>query len=216
MERKIFNVTIRNERPEEHRAIEELTREAFWNLYVPGCDEHFLLHTMRSHPDFIPELDFMAEVDGLPVGNIVYTHCKIIDAAGTSNNVIMFGPISVLPAYQKQGIGGALIRHSFDKARSMGFTAVIIYGDPRYYHRFGFRCAEKWDITTAEGKFSVALMGAELIPGALNGISGRVIESEVYTIDQEVSLKYESTFPPKEKFETETQREHKFFLSLVY
>lgn len=211
-----MDVTIRNERPEEHRQVEELTREAFWNLYVPGCDEHFLLHTMRNHPDFIPELDFVADVDGLPVGNIAYARCRIIDAAGKSNNVIMFGPISVLPEYQKQGIGSALIRHSFEKARSMGFRAVMIYGDPRYYHRFGFRCAEKWDITTAEGKFSVGLMGAELVPGALNGISGRVIESEVYTIDQDAFLKYEATFPPKEKFVTDSQLEHKLMLSLVY
>lgn len=211
-----MNLIIRNERPEEYRTIEGLTREAFWNVYVPGCDEHFLLHTMRSHPDFIPELDFVAELEGKLAGNIVYTHCKVIDATGIPHNVIMFGPISVLPSYQKQGIGGALIRHSFEKARSMGFTAVMIYGDPRYYHRFGFRCAEKWDISNSEGKFAVGLLGAELVPGTLNGVSGRVIESEVYTVDQVEYHKYEATFPPKEKFETESQAVFKIMMTLVY
>jgi putative acetyltransferase len=213
---KTMQLTIRNEQPEEYQAIEELTREAFWNVYVPGCDEHFLLHTMRNHPDFIPELDLVAEIDGLLVGNIVYTRCSIVDTAGKAHDIIMFGPISVLPAYQKQGIGGALIRHSFEKARTIGFTAVMIYGDPRYYHRFGFHCAEKWDITTSEGKFAVALMGAELLPGALNGISGRVIESDVYIVDQDAFKKYEATFAPKETFETESQLEYRLMLSLVY
>lgn len=159
-----MDLLIRNERKNEYRAIEELTREAFWNLYVPGCSEHFLLHIMRESTDFIPELDFIAESDGKIVGNIVYTRGKIIGTK--SNEVICFGPISVLPDYQKQGVGSALIKHTFEKAKAMGFTAVCIYGDPRYYHRFGFRCGEKFDITTGEGKFAVALMAVELVPGS--------------------------------------------------
>jgi putative acetyltransferase len=211
-----MNVKIRNERTDEYRAVEELTREAFWNVHFPGCNEHFCLHNMRSHSDFIPELDFVAELDGKVIGNIVYAKGKIIDNNGKSHEVIGFGPVSVLPEYQKQGAGSALIKHSLDMARSLGFSSVFIYGDPRYYHRFGFRCAEKYDIRTSEGKFAVALMGLELAPGALREISGRLVESEVYKVDEAEFQKYESTFPPKVKAEIESQAEFKILASLIY
>jgi predicted N-acetyltransferase YhbS len=209
------NLKIRTERQIEYRAVEELTREAFWNIHVPGCNEHFCLHNMRSHKDFIPELDFVAEQDGKIVGNIVYTR-GVIENNGKSHEVISFGPISILPAYQSQGIGSALIKHSFEKARSMGFTSVFIYGDPRYYHRFGFRCAEKWDIMTSWGKYAVALMAVELVQGALQGISGKFIESQSFAVDEAEFQKYESTFPPKEKAVIESQTEFKILSSLMY
>ncbi|MBN1644268.1 MAG: N-acetyltransferase [Dehalococcoidales bacterium] len=211
-----MDLLIRNERKNEYRAVEELTREAFWNLYVPGCSEHFCLYNMRGSNDFIPELDFVAELNGKVIGNIVYTRGKVIDNAGKTYEVISFGPVSVLPAYQKQGVGSALIKYSLDKAKSLGFTAVLIYGDPRYYHRFGFRCAERYDISNSEGKFAVALMGLELLPGALREMSGRFIESEVYKINENDFLKYENTFPPKDKAVTESQAEFKILVSLFY
>jgi predicted N-acetyltransferase YhbS len=211
-----MNLTIRNEQKGEYRAVEELTREAFWNVNFPGCVEHFCLHNMRGSNDFIPELDFVAELEGKLAGNIVYTHGKLVNEAGETHKVISFGPISVLPAYQRQGIGSALIRHSLDKARNMGFTALCIYGDPRYYHRFGFRCAERYDITTAAGKFAVALMALELADGALRQVSGRFIESAVYNVDESEFEKYESTFPHKDKSVTESQAEFKILVSLVY
>jgi predicted N-acetyltransferase YhbS len=150
-----MNPIIRNERNNEYRMVEELTREAFWNLYVPGCNEHFCLHNIRYSNDFISELDFVAELDGKIVGNIVYTQGRVIDNTGRIHGVICFGPVSVLPFYQRQGIGSTLIKNSLDKAKSLGYTAVCIYGDPRYYSRFGFRCAERYDITNSEGKFAV-------------------------------------------------------------
>jgi putative acetyltransferase len=211
-----MDLKIRNERKNEYRTVEELTREAFWDVHVPGCSEHFCLHNMRGSGDFVPELDFVAELDGRLVGNIVYTRAGIINGAGGKHEVICFGPISVLPVYQRQGIGGTLIKHSLDKARSMGFTAVGIYGDPRYYSRFGFRCAEKYDVRTSDGKFAVALMALELVPGALREISGRFIESESFAVDENEFLKYESSFPPKNKTVTESQAEFKILASLRY
>jgi putative acetyltransferase len=211
-----MNLIIRNERKNEYRAVEDLTREAFWNLYVPGCSEHFCLHNMRDSNDFIPELDFVAELDGGVIGNIVYTRGRVIDDAGRTHKIICFGPVSVLPVYQRQGVGSALIRHSLEKARSSGFTAVCIFGDPRYYSRFGFRCAERYDITNSDGKFAVALMALELVPGALRKISGRFIESEVFKVDEVAFQKYEDTFPPKDKAVTESQSEFKILASLVY
>jgi putative acetyltransferase len=211
-----MDLMIRNERKNENRTVEELTREAFWNVYVPGCTEHFCVHKMRGSTDFIPELDLIAELDGRLVGNIVYTHATIINGTGKPNQVINFGPISVLPAYQSQGVGGTLIKHSLDKAKFLGFTAVCIYGDPRFYSRFGFRCAERYDITNSEGKFAVALMAFELVPGALRKISGRFIESEVYKVDEDDFQKYENTFPPKDKAVIESQTDFKILASLVY
>ena len=211
-----MDLIIRNERNNEYRTVEELTREAFWNVYVPGCNEHFCVHNMRSSADFIPDLDLIVELDGRLIGNIVYTNATIINNAGKINKVISFGPISVLPAYQSQGVGSTLIRYSLDKARSLGFTAVCIYGDPRYYSRFGFRCAERYDITNSEGKFAVALMALELIPGALREISGRFVESEVYKVDEDDFQIYEDTFPPKDKAVAESQAEFKILASLIY
>ncbi len=211
-----MDLIIRNEKINEYRTVEELTREAFWNVNVPGCNEHFCLHNTRSSSDFIPELDFVAELKGRLVGNIVYTHGKVINDVGKTYKVISFGPISVLPAYQRQGIGSNLIRYSLDKARSNGFTVVCIYGDPRYYHRFGFRCAERYDITNSEGKFAVALMALELAPGALQEISGRFIESEVYKVDEDDFQKYENTFPHKDKAVIQSQIEFNILVSLVY
>jgi putative acetyltransferase len=211
-----MDMKIRRERENEYRAVEELTREAFWNLNFPGCVEHYCLHVMRDHPDFIPELDFVVEHDEKVIGNIVYARGRIIDAAGTSHQIVGFGPISVLPAYQRQGVGSALIKHSLEKAASLGFTAVLIYGDPRYYHRFGFRCAEKYDITTADGKYAVALMALELAPGTLGKLAGRFVESEAYHVDEDAFEKYEAAFPPGEKAVTDSQREFEVLASLVY
>jgi putative acetyltransferase len=207
---------IRNEREDEFRAVEELTREAFWNRYVPGCNEHFCLHQLRSTADFIPELDLVAELNGELIGNIIYTHAKIIDAQGQTHPVACFGPVSILPSLQSRGYGASLIKYSLDKAISLGFKAVCIYGNPRYYHRFGFRCAEKYDIASSEGKYAVALMALELVPSALKDISGRFVESPYFQVDENEFQKYEQGFPPKEKAVTEGQTEFKILCSLVY
>jgi putative acetyltransferase len=211
-----MDLIIRREQKKEYRTVEELTREAFWNLNFPGCVEHYCLHKMRDSSDFIPELDFVAELDGKVIGNIVYTHGKVINDTGKNWEVISFGPVSVLPDYQRQGVGGALIKYSIEMAISLGFTVVCIYGDPRYYGRFGFRCAERYDITNSEGKFAVALTALELVAGALGKISGRYIESEVYKVDEDAFQKYENTFPPKNKAVTDSQIEFKILASLVY
>ena len=97
--------TIRNEPPADYRAVEELTRLAFWNVNMPGCDEHYLVHIMRSHPDFISELDFVIEEDGKIVGNVIYTRATLIGRSGRAKNILTFGPLSVLPEYQRRGYG---------------------------------------------------------------------------------------------------------------
>ena len=122
-----MDLIIRNEKIDEYRTVEELTREAFWNLYVPGCNEHFVLHNLRKSTDFIPELDFVAQRENQIVGHIIYTRGIIKDKQGTENEVISFGPVSVLPVFQKQGVGSALIFHTINIAKNMGYPAIFIY-----------------------------------------------------------------------------------------
>ena len=211
-----IDLIIRNEQKEDYRTVEQLVREAFWNLYVPGCNEHFVLHNVRKSNGFVPELDFVAEREGQIVGQIAYTR-GIIRGRGTGDTqVISFGPLGVLPAFQKQGIGSALITHTIHLARDMGYPAICIYGDPRYYSRFGFRCAEKYDIKTADDRFAVALQALELRQGALSDVSGRFIESAAFAADESGFAQYDATFPPKEKRETESQREFRLLASLRY
>ncbi len=120
--------TIRNERPGDWEAVETLTRRAFYNQYIPGCMEHYLVHIMRGHEDFIPELDFVAELDGEIVGNIMYTRAWLTDAAGNEKPVLTFGPMCVAPEHQRQGYGKTLMEHSFEAARALGYDTVVIFG----------------------------------------------------------------------------------------
>lgn len=211
-----MDIVIKNENKSDYRIVEELTREAFWNVYVPGCREHFILHNPRSSIDFIPELSFVAEKEGQIVGHIAYSRGVVKDNQGTEKEVISFGPISVLPEFQKQGIGSALIVHTVNIAKAMGYQSIFIYGDPRYYSRFGFRSAEKYDIKTADDKFAVALQALELKTGALNEVPGRFIESAAFDADMTKFEEFDATFPHKEKAETDSQREFRVMVSLRY
>lgn len=192
------NIKLRNETAVDYRSVEEITREAFWNHHVPGCNEHYLLHIMRNCDAFIKELDFVAELDDKVVANIVYAKAEIIEDSGEHYNVITFGPISVLPEYQGKGIGGMLIDHTVKIAKELGYKAVLIYGDPDYYSRFGFVEAEKYDIRTSNNMYAVPLQALELYPGALRGCSGCFFEGSVYEIDEKAAGEYDSTFTKKD------------------
>jgi len=200
-----LDIKLRFEEETDFRIVENLTREAFWNVYKPGCDEHFVLHNLRKSQDFIKELDFVAELDGVIVGNIVYSKGKIVNENGMEHEVICFGPISVLPDLQGKGIGKKLIEHTSRIAKDMGFKAIVIYGHPDYYHRFGFVNAEKFDIHTADGKNFDAFMVKELSEGRLQGVAGNFIDSEAFKVNNEAFEMFDKSFPPKEKKVTNTQ-----------
>lgn len=211
------NLIIRAERPEEWRVVEEVTREAFWNHFQPGSDEHFLLHKIRESSDFIKELDFVAEVEGKIVGNIVYTKSRILLTRGGEMEVATFGPVCVLKEYRCQGIARKLIEHSLEVARTMGIRAVVIYGDPRLYGRLGFRCAEKYDIMNSRGMFSVSLMVMELVSNSLDDAAGQFVESEVFDVDPKELELFDATFPVKEKISsTPTQLEFSLMCTFSY
>lgn len=192
---------IRLERAEDYRAVEYLTREAFWNHHVPGCDEHYLAHVLRKSDCFVPELDFVAVRDGEILGNIMYTRAKVLCDTGEIVPALSFGPLSVLPRWQGKGVGSALVRHSLKRAGALGYAAVLIYGDPAYYSRLGFLAAETFGIGTADDQYADALQALELVPGALRGKSGRFAEDHAYEVDEAASAEFDKAFPPKEKQE---------------
>lgn len=194
-----MDITIRRENPADYRAVEEVTREAFWNHHCPGCCEHYLAHVLRDNSAFIPELDLVAEIDGQIVGNIMYAKTNIQIKDGTQFPTITFGPISVLPDYQKKGVGTALIQESKRLACELGFQSIFILGDPDYYSRVGFVAAEHFHVTNGEGKYAAALQGCELVPNALDGVSGRFLEGAAYEIDPIAAEQFDKSFSPKEK-----------------
>lgn len=191
---------IREEEKSDFRAAEEVTREAFWNHYVPGCDEHYLLHTMRESEAFIPALSMVAEQDGRIFGHIAYAKSVVLGDDGREHDVLTFGPVSVCPAFQGQGVGSALIEASLEKAAKMGFLAVIIYGNPAYYWRFGFLPAKTFGIATADDFWMPSLQGKELTAGALMRIGGgRFVEDRIYHVDDAAAEAYDRGFVPKQK-----------------
>jgi len=165
-------MNIRPECPDDYNAILRLTYEAFLTLDYPGrrrMDEHYLIHLLQGSPFVIPELCFVAEQDGVIAGHILYTKSEILCPDGTATDTITFGPLSVLPERHKQGIGAALVRHSMERAREMGFGALLITGVPDYYPKLGFKRARDYDLTLPDGTADDSFMAYELAPGCLSG-----------------------------------------------
>ena len=192
------NVLIRLEQPGDYRTVEALTRDAFWDVYKPGCDEHLVAHRLRTHPDSVPELDFVALDGDRIVGNIMYSRAAIVQPDGTRFPIVIFGPLSVHPDCQRRGIGSALVRHSLEKAKEMGFAGAALTGSPDYYPRFGFRPGRDFGITDAEGNSSDYLMALPLAADTLP--AGVLTESEVFfSITPEDVEAFGASFPPGEK-----------------
>ena len=196
------NVKIRLETEKDYRAVEELTREAFWNVYQPGASEHYYVHEMRKHPDFLPELAFVLELDGRLVGNIMYTKAWLEDETGYRKEIVSAGPLCVAPEYQRQRLGKLLIEHSFDAARKLGYDVNINFGNPGNYVSRGFvSCKKKNVCCFAWGNFPTALLVCELVPGALDGRNWMFVPSTAADCceDQAAVEAFDRSFPPKDK-----------------
>lgn len=205
-----YDYIIRPETENDCREVENLTREAFWNVYKPGCDEHYFVHCMRSHPDFIPELAFVLEIDGRIVGNIMYTKAWLEDENGQRKEILSFGPLCIAPACQRLKLGRALILHSFDAARKLGYDVNITFGNPGNYVGSGFVSCRKKNVSfVVDGNFPTALLVCELVPGALDGRKWMYIPSTAADCCEDTAAveAFDAAFPPKEKAWMPSQEE---------
>ena len=193
-------VTIRREQQEDQRSVEALTRQAFWNVYGPGCTEHYVVHILRKHEDFVPELDLVAEAaDGRIVGNVMYTRARLMDENGNEAIILTFGPISVHPDFQRRGISRLLLEYSFEEARRLGYQAVVIFGDPDNYVSRGFKSCSRYDVCAQDGSYPAAMLVLELIPGLLDGRKWFYQESPAYAFDPAAAEQFDRQFDPLKK-----------------
>ena len=193
---------IHNERESAYRQVENLVREAFWNVYRPGCLEHYVLHCLRDDPAFIPELDFVMEADGKLIGQCIYMRAAIQSDDGRTIPIVTMGPIGILPEYKRQGYGKALLDYSLEKAAEMGFGAVCFEGNIAFYGKSGFAYASAFGIRyhgLPEGEDASFFLCKELIPGYLSGITGEYATPAGYFVDEKACEVFDKSFPPKEK-----------------
>ena len=197
-----MSIIIRNEPPADYRAVENLTRESFWNVYRPGCTEHYVLHCYRSAPDFVPELDFVMEKDGELIGHVMYSRSEITTSGGKAIPIMTFGPISIAPGYKRQGYGKRLLDYSMEKARDMGAKALAITGNIDFYGKSGFDYASRFGIRyhgLPEGEDASFFLCRELIPSYLDGITGEYATPQGYFVDEAEAEEFDKQFTPKEK-----------------
>jgi len=210
-----MNFLIRNERKENYRKVEELAREAFWNLYFPGCHEHFVIHSMRSHKDFISELTYVIEIDGEIVGAIFYTKSKIICNDNSIIDTISFGPVFVNPKFHRKGIGKKLISYSIEKAREKGYFAILTLGYPYHYEPYGFKSGKFYNISMEDGKFYKGLLVLPLKAGIFENVRGYILFSPILNSKQEDVEEFDKSFKPKEKKYQESQKEYEIACSQI-
>lgn len=200
-------INIRNEKEEDYKIVEEITRKSFYNLYVPSCTEHYLVHIMRNHNDFIPELDFVIELDNKIIGNIMYTKAELIYENGEKKEVLTFGPVCITPEYQRKGYGRMLMEYSFEKAASLGYDVIVIFGSPSNYAGLGFKSCKRFNICIDNGKYPSAMLVKELIPGVLDGRKCIYHDSPVMSFSEEEAQRYDDSLKKIEKKFLPTQEE---------
>ena len=199
---KTNDYTIRSERKEEYRETENLVREAFWNVYRPGCSEHYVLHVLRDDPAFVKELDFVMEQEGRLIGQNMFMRTVINADDGRVIPVLTMGPIGITPELKRMGYGKKLLDYSLEKAAAMGFGAVLFEGNIAFYGKSGFDFARKFGIRyhdLPEGADDSFFLCRELIPGCLNGITGVYQTPPGYDVADAEVEEFDRAFPPKEK-----------------
>lgn len=201
------DLIIRNETENDCRTVEKITRDAFWDVNFPGCDEHYLAHILRGHEDFIRELDFVAELDGQVIGNIMYTKAALIDENGVEKEILTFGPVSIAPEFQRMGYGKRLIGYSLEKAAEMGHEAVVIFGSPANYVSCGFKSCKKYNVSLADGVYPCAMLVKELKQDALSGKKWVYRESPAYNFDEKDAEEFDKQFEKREKGYRRSQEE---------
>ena len=196
------DITIRLEKSEEYAKVEHLVRESFWNVYRPGCSEHFVLHVLRDDPDFVKELDLVMEKDGELIGQIIGMKTVIEADDGKTVPVLTMGPLGIASAWKRMGYGKMLLDYALQKAAKLGFGAVLLEGNIDFYRHSGFDVASKLGIRyhdLPEGEDASFFLGKELIPGYLDGVTGVYQTPQGYYVDDADVEEFDKDFPTKEK-----------------
>ena len=194
--------TIRLEKPEDYREVENLVRESFWNVYRPGCSEHYVIHVLRDDPAFVKELDFVMEKDDELIGQNMFMRTVINADDGRVIPILTMGPIGITPELKRKGYGKKLLDYSLEKASAMGFGAVLFEGNIGFYGHSGFTYARNFGIRyhdLPEGADDSFFLCKELIPGYLEGITGVYRTPRGYYVDDADVEEFDKAFPPKEK-----------------
>ena len=194
--------TIRLEKKEDYRAVENLVRESFWNVYRPGCSEHYVIHVLRNDPAFVRELDFVMEQNGELIGQNMFMKTIIEADDGSKVPVLTMGPIGIIPKLKRMGYGKAILDYSLEKATEMGFGAVLFEGNIEFYGKSGFDYASKFGIRyhdLPEDADSSFFLCKELIPGFLDTITGVYQTPQGYYVKDEDVEEFDKEFPYKEK-----------------
>ena len=190
--------------------MEKLTREAFWNLYREGCFEHLIIHNLRKSKSFVKELDYCIEIDNKIIANIVYAKGKLKLENGDIREILIFGPVSVLPEYQKKGYGEKLINYTIEKAKKLGYDAIVITGNPKYYKKFGFESCSKYKIhyegldKNEEAPFFMIKI---LNDNNIENLKGIYSDPDCYKVDEKELEEFDKKFPFKIKEKIEGQIE---------
>ena len=199
---------IRLERTEEHRETETLVREAFWNVYRPGCLEHYVLNQLRNDKAFVPELNFVMEKDGRLIGQNMFMRAVIKANDGSDLPIMTMGPICITPELQSKGYGKILLDYSLEKAAELGCGALCFEGNINFYGKSGFTYASEFGIRyhgLPEGADASFFLCKELKNGYLDGISGEYTPPKGYFVDEAQAEEFDKQFPPKEKLKLPTQ-----------
>lgn len=196
------NINIRLEKKEEYRKVENLVRESFWNVYRPGCLEHYVLNQLRNDPAFIPELDFVMELDKKLIGQNMFMNATIKADDGRDIPIMAMGPICITPELKRKGYGKILLDYSLEKAKELGCGAVCFEGNIDFYGKSGFTYASKFGIRyhdMPEGEDASFFLCKELIPGYLDGITGEYTPPKGYFVDEKEAEEFDKEFLFKEK-----------------
>lgn len=196
------DITIRLEKQEEYREVENLVREAFWNVYRPGCSEHYVIHVLRDDPAFVKELDFVMEQNGRIIGQNMFMNTVIDADDGRTVPILTMGPICITPGLKRKGYGKKLLDFSLQKAAEMGFGAVLFEGNIGFYGKSGFDYAEKFGIRyhdLPEGADASFFLCKELAEGYLDGITGVYQTPQGYYVEDSDVEEFDRSFPVKEK-----------------
>lgn len=202
------NIVIRLEKKEERHEVENLVRESFWNVYRPGCLEHFVLHELRNDADFVPQLDLVMLLDGRIIGQNVFVRAAIKSDSGEDLPIMTMGPICIAPEFKRQGYGKILLDYSLERAKEMGCGAVCFEGSIGFYGKSGFTYASEFGIRyhgLPEGADQSFFLCKELAAGYLEGVTGEYSTPAGYFVDEAAAEEFDKQFPPKEKLKLDEQ-----------